>query len=140
MSNTSPTHMSLMEMAKAAALAHGLLDIGDANCSSQERFHGRSARITLADGTPALIYVGPCWRDEWIISITLWPTVDAEAHVSTSAANARAGEVFAWGWLNRWQHHGRAIGIERFRSARAYVAPARKADLAVLLASHAAAA
>jgi hypothetical protein len=140
MSNTSHTYMSLMEVGRAAALAHGLLDIGDAHCSPQERFRGRAQRITLADGTPALIYVGPCWRDEWIISLTLWPKPDAEEYVSTSAANARAGDVFAWGWLNRWQYHGRAIGIARFHDARAYVAPTRRDELAVLLTSHVAAA
>jgi len=140
MSITSRTHMSLIEMGRAAALVHGLLDIGDPDCTLQERFRGQSKRITLADGTPALVYVGPCWRDEWIISITLWPMSEAEEHVSTIAANARAGEVFAWGWLNRWQYDGSAIGIERFHDARAYVAPARRAELAVLLASHVAAA
>ncbi|WP_294335864.1 hypothetical protein [uncultured Sphingomonas sp.] len=140
MTNTPHTHMSLMELCRTAALAHGLINIGDTECAAQERFCGRAKRVELADGTPALIYVGPCWRDEWIVSITLWPASDAEEHVSTSAANARAGEVFAWGWLNRWQYHGRTIGIERFDDARAYVAPARRGDLAVLLASHVAAA
>jgi hypothetical protein len=134
------THLSLMKIGKAAALTHGLLDVSDPHCSFRERFQGRSKRIALEDGTPALIYVGPCWRDEWITSITLWPTPKAEEHVFISGANARAGEVFAWGWLNRWQYDGRAIGIERFHSARAYVAPARRAELAALLSSHAAAA
>lgn len=140
MSKVSNTHMSLMEISRAEALAHGLLDIGNPNCAGHERFQGRSKRITLADETPALIYVGPCWRDEWVISITLWPRDDAEKHASTGAANARAGEVFAWGWLNRWQYHGRAIGIERFPNSRGYVASTRRVELATLLKNHAAAA
>lgn len=140
MSNTSHTYMSLMELGRAAALAHCLLNIGDADCAPHKHISGRAKRIRLADETPALIYVGPYWRDEWFMSMTLWPSSDAEEYVHVSRADARAGEVFAWGWLNRWQYHGSAIGIERFHDSRAYVAPARRADLTVLLACHAAAA
>lgn len=136
MSASSHIHASLMLIAKGGALAHGLLDVRDPHGSFRERFQGRSKRLTLEDGTPALIYVGNCYRDEWIISVTLWPTPDAEEHVSASGAHARAGEVFAWGWLNRWQHDGRAIGIERFHDARAYVASGRRAALAAILSNH----
>jgi len=136
MRTSSSQHYTMLSIAKDKLLALGTLDINEPESSFKERSHGCYVRVTLDDGTPALIYLSRCYRDEWVASIALWPTVDAEEYMHLSGADSRAGEAFACGWLNRWEFEGRAIGIERFHDAYAYVDKQRKSCLAAMLASH----
>lgn len=134
MSASSSNH-TLLSIARDALLAADTIDINEPEAPSAERSQGRFVRLTLEGGTPALIYVSRCYRDEWIVSIALRPTADAEQHMANSAAGPLAGEAFAWGWLNRWQQDGCAIAIERFHDARLYVASSRWAAIVAMLAS-----
>lgn len=136
MSASSLNH-ALLSIAGDRLLTAATIDINEPEAPFNNYGSSRFLCSAFNNETPALIFVSRCYRNEWIGSIALWPTADAEQHMPISAAGSLAGEVFAWGWLNRWQYDRRAIGIERFHDARTYVASGRKADLAAILASHA---
>lgn len=126
---------SMLSLARDAVLARGIVDVHERETNAQDPSRARFLELKLGDRTPALIYVSGCYRDEWIASIALCPTPSAREHMHISTAGRMAGEVFAWGWFNRWERDGQAICIERFHDASIFVTGSRGTGLAEWLAS-----
>ena len=115
----------LLCIARDAMLNAGFVDINEPEADLRQPSPERFLRATLLGGVPALIFVARRPREEWRVSIALWPAEGAEEYMSLGSAGARAGEAFACGWLNTWHCPG-TISVERFHDAVAYVAPHRK--------------
>lgn len=129
-------HHALISVAKNILIDSKALDINEPECDFKDRSKGRTVHTTLPDGSPAVVYCGSRYRDEWVVSIALWPTADAEKHMATGNANERAGQVFAYGWVNRWQFDGRSFAIERFSGPRGHVDAQRTSQLSDALLEH----
>lgn len=129
-------HHALISAAKNILSDSKALDINEQECDFKDRSNGRTVHTTLTGGIPAVVYCGPRYRDEWVVSIALWPTTNAAQHMATGNANERAGQVFAYGWVNRWEFDGRSFGIERFSGARGHVDAQRKSQISDALLKH----
>lgn len=125
-------HRQILALAVDALIRVGMLDLHEAEDASSTGRNPRYLRTVLEGGIPALIYVSGPHRDEWIISVALWPDADAEKIMHISSSRLRAGGAFAWGWLNRWQFDGESFDIERFHDARVHVAPDRRTAIVAL--------
>ena len=120
----------ILSLAADSLLNSGHLNLHEPEREVSERDEGRFFMRTFDLDIPALIYIRRCYRDEWIISVALWPTLDAEAHMRASNPCAKAGAAFFSGWLNRWMKKGEGFGIETFHDAVAYISSPHRARLA----------
>ena len=125
-------HRHVLALAVDALIRADMLDLHERDEASSTGHNPRYLRTVLTGGIPALIYLSGPHRDEWIVSIALWPNVGAERIMHLSSSGLRVGGAPAWGWLNRWQYEGESFGIERFHDARMHVAPERRAAIVAL--------
>jgi len=124
---------ALLARARDELVRLEVLDPQELECDFPDRDKGRHVvRVTLEGDISALIYLSRCYRDEWIISIAIQPQPEAEKHMAGRRANQRAGEVFAWGWVNRWQNKERVLAFERFSDHAGYTSLEGKKILASL--------
>lgn len=131
MQKNSQYHRTLIDDATEIAVHCGLVNLNDADVPFERRGAGQLIHAEVM-GVPALIYVSGCYRDEWIVSVALWPKPGAEESMSVGNAGAKNGEVYAYGWVNRWRFEGRALHIEAFHDAPIYVSNKRLKDIAAV--------
>ena len=83
----------------------GYLVLHELECADYERHTRRFFRCTLDGDIPALILLSPCYRDEWTISVVLWP-MESGKSAPCFETEEHTGLAYFRGWLNRWMFDG----------------------------------
>ena len=132
MHSTGPQHRLLLAIAVDHLVSAGMLKIDEPNVPFEKRYEYGCLRTTIDGSIPALVCLSRPYKDEWTITIALWPSADAESRMGVTRPLAPPGEVYAGGWVNRWQFHGRNFGVELFHDARASLNRDRRERIAAI--------
>ena len=132
MRTTSLQHRLLLAVAVDRLVDAGILELDEPEVPFEERHQYRYLRTTIDGDIPALICLSRPYKDQWTVTIALWPSDDAEPRMGVMNAREAPGGAFAAGWLNRWQFKRARFDIEHFHNARALVNRDRRKRIAAI--------